>query len=316
MKIKFYGVRGSLPTPSRPGFETSKYGGNTTCLEAILDSGEEYIFDMGSGLAVLGDDLMSKGFGQGQGKAKIFLSHVHWDHIQGFPFFTPAYIGGNQLDLYGEAKAEKTLEETMAGQQEFPNFPVTLAQMRTYGAELNFHDLKEGESIENGAKISYMKVDHPDSCFSYKIEEKKQTFVFCTDNEHDGSYNDGKYEFGENDKRIVEWSKDADAMYYDAQYTPEEYDPSAFDLPGMSKKTWGHSTYEVGIDIALEAGVKRLFLGHHDIRHSDDTMDAITKRAQDYLDEKFSEGDYLVKPSVQFAKEGEEIDLEPVYFSV
>ena len=170
MEVKLYGVRGSIPTPSTQNFNTTKYGGNTTSLLVSLDNSDKYIFDAGSGIRNLGNELLATEFGKGKGSAKIFLSHVHWDHIQGFPFFVPAYIKGNKFDIYGEKKHQKTLEETLEGQQQYPNFPITLEQMREIGADMNFHDLNEGNAVENGALIKYMGVNHPDGC---RIQNEK-----------------------------------------------------------------------------------------------------------------------------------------------
>ncbi|MBU0667284.1 MAG: MBL fold metallo-hydrolase [Nanoarchaeota archaeon] len=308
MQIKLYGVRGSIPAPSTQNNKTNNYGGNTTCLEVKLDNNDEYILDMGSGLRQLGIDLLKTEFSKGKGHAKIFLSHVHWDHIQGFPFFKPAYIKGNRFDIYGERKMERSLEETLAGQQQYPNFPVTLNQMKTIGAEMNFHDLEEGETVENGAKTSYIRVNHPDGCFSYKIEEKGKKFIYCTDNEHDGQTINETYELGPTDKKIIEWTKNADLLYYDAQYTPEEYDPQQHGIKGFAKKGWGHSTYERGIDIALVAGVKKLILGHHEPEHDDKKIDEITAKANQYLSKQLEALEKEKKEQtikIIFAKEGE-----------
>lgn len=284
MEITFYGTRGSIPTPSERafGFSSDKYGGETTCVSIRSKEGDLYIIDAGSGIRRLGQQLLEQGF-TGNGDANLYFSHVHWDHIQGFPFFTPAFIKGNHFKLVGEKKAMTTLERTLEGQQQYPNFPITLEQMRNMGADLEFFEVTEGQEFKNGLQIGYVRLNHPDGVLCYKFDEGDRTFVFGTDTEHDGIIHpNGKYEFGVYDQRLIRWAEQADALVYDGQYTPEEYDPEAFNLPGMSKKTWGHSTYERGVDIAQAAGVKALVLTHHDPNHDDTKLDEIKARAEDY----------------------------------
>ncbi|MBU0536572.1 MAG: MBL fold metallo-hydrolase [Nanoarchaeota archaeon] len=303
MKAKFWGVRGSIPSPSTEGngFFTDKYGGNTSCLEVIANSGDEYIFDAGSGIRMLGNDLIKRGF-TGKGKAKVFLSHLHHDHIQGWPFFMQAYVPGNEFDIYSGARDGKTIEQVFKDMMADPTFPVSLDQMM---AKMNFKDIPKGDVVQNGVTVSYTETAHPNQCFSYKVQEKGEdqimrTLVYATDTEHDGN---GK--LGPNDKKMVEWAKGADVLIYDAQYTPEEYNPADFGLPGMSKKGWGHSTYEKAIQIALQAGVKEVVLFHHDPSHDDKKMDKINQLAQQYLSDKGAED----KLKVTVAYEGLEIQL-------
>lgn len=245
MKLKFYGTRGSLPAP---GAETVKYGGNTTCLEITTKQGEEYIFDAGSGIRQLGLDLMKKGVK----KAKLFVTHDHWDHIQGFPFFVPAYVPGNEIDIYSGDKevitdlktvqerqdgVAKNLEDKVAtnkdekenytksvfeGQQNRDRgyFPIEIKDM---AATLRYIDLAEDEVVENGFKISYKVLNHPQGVYCYKIEENGSKVVFATDYEHDGLQNNSN-EFGEYDKKLIDWAKDAEVLIIDGQYTPEEYE--------------------------------------------------------------------------------------------
>jgi phosphoribosyl 1,2-cyclic phosphodiesterase len=301
MKMKFWGTRGSIPSPSTEGFDTGKYGGNTSCLEVIAATGDEYIFDAGSGIRMLGNDLMKRGF-LGKGKAKIFLSHLHHDHTQGWMFFAPAYVPGNQIEIYSGTRDGSTIEDVFNEVMHDPTFPVTLDQMM---AKKEFKQIPPGGVVENGLRVSYTNTNHPNQCFSYKVEEKAadggvKTIVYATDNEHDGN---GK--LGENDRKMVSWAKGADVLVYDAQYTPEEYNPADFGLKGMSKKGWGHSTYEKAIQVALEAGVKHVVLFHHDPGHDDKKMDEINERAQQYLRQLGKESEL----KVSVAYEGMDITL-------
>jgi phosphoribosyl 1,2-cyclic phosphodiesterase len=291
MKIKYWGVRGSIPSPSINGFNTGKYGGNTSCIEITTDGKDTYILDAGTGIRLLGLDMMKRG-NIGKQKAKILLSHVHWDHIQGFPFFTPAFIPGNEYKLYGEKKDtkfksengdiidyKKSLEETLRGQQQYPNFPVTLEQM---ASKMSFYDLEEGKTLENGVTVSYTRLNHPNGVFSYKFEENEKKFVYATDTEHDPETNTNQ-DLGKQSKKVAEWAENAEILVYDGQYTPEEYNPKEFNKQGMPKIGWGHSTYAKGIDIALKANVKSLVLFHHDPLHDDRQLDEIQEKAFEYL---------------------------------
>jgi len=318
MEIKLYGVRGSIPTPAINDFDTRMYGGNTTCLEVIADSGDEYILDAGSGIRVLGNELMKKEFGKGQGKAKVLLSHIHWDHIHGWPFFVPAYIPGNEFEIYGGRKSDEKLEEALKEQgicsitqaafekqQSKYVFPIRLNQMPS---TIEFYDLDEGYTINNGLRVGYTELNHPDGVYSYKLEEKEKTFIYATDTEHDGEIKGEK--FGSMDKKLIKWIKGADILYYDGQYAPEEYNPEQYGLKGMPKIGWGHSTYEKGVEIAIEANVKTLVLGHHDPAHDDNYLDNLEKRAQTYMKEKLRElGRVESEIEVILAKEGMSLSL-------
>ena len=246
MQITFWGVRGSIPTP---GPATVQIGGNTSCVEvragkAIL------IFDGGTGLRLLGKKLQK----EMPLTAYMFFSHVHWDHIQGFPFFEPAFVPGNVFHLYGGNNVSRTLEETLAGQMDHPNFPVHLGTM---AAQMKFLDMAEGVPLDiddgEGGKVRVTSAagNHPQGVFAFRVEHKGKAIVYATDTEH--------YE-GRVDEKLVSLSQGASALIYDSQYTPEEY---------ASMKGWGHSTFEEGAKIAKLAGVQRLVLFHHDPTQSD-----------------------------------------------
>lgn len=255
--VRFWGVRGSIPVP---GPATARTGGNTSCVEVRAGS-ELIIFDAGTGLRRLGNALMD----ELPVVARMFFTHVHWDHIQGFPFFTPAFIKGNRFDLFGARKLSSTLAETLAGQMNFPNFPVSLAEM---GAQMNFHDLREGEAVACGdAVITNSQLNHPGGVFAYRVDFGGHSVVFATDTEHYSCV----------DSKLVALAEAADVLVYDAQYTPEEYrgtDEQA------ARTGWGHSTWEEGIKVADAARVRRLVLFHHDPDHDDDAIDHIEAQAR------------------------------------
>jgi phosphoribosyl 1,2-cyclic phosphodiesterase len=262
MKVKFWGVRGSIPTPSTAEFVTSRYGGNTTCL-SIRSPGQIVILDGGSGLRSLGLQLAK----EMPVKATFFFSHVHWDHIQGFPFFIPGFVPGNSFDLYGPninrqpGFVGSVLERALRAQQESLNFPVQLSDMP---AKMTFTDLEDGATVvlqgrDSKLVITSASLNHPGGCFGYRIEEHTsegiKTFVYATDTEH----------LARNNPKIQKLARGAQVLFYDAQYTEDEYHGKV----GMPRKGWGHSTWNRGIAEAREAGVGHLMLTHHDPLHDD-----------------------------------------------
>jgi phosphoribosyl 1,2-cyclic phosphodiesterase len=264
MHITFWGVRGSIPTP---GPNTVHFGGNTSCVEvragkAIL------IFDGGTGLRLLGKKLLR----EMPLTAHMFFSHVHWDHIQGFPFFEPAFVAGNEFHLYGGNNVSRTLEETLAGQMDHPNFPVHLTAM---GAKMTFRDLREGETVEvaDGAggvvRIKNASGNHPQGVYAFRVEHGGRVFVYATDTEH---YQDRI------DDKLLALARDAHVFVYDSQYTPEEYAGAAG--LGGPKKGWGHSTFEEGVRLAETAGARKLVLFHHDPTQSDAAVREKERRAK------------------------------------
>src|SRR5579862_9537532 len=208
MQITFWGVRGSIPTP---GPETVEIGGNTSCVE--LRAGNLLlVFDGGTGLRLLGKRLLK----EMPITAHVFFSHVHWDHIQGFPFFDPAFVPGNVIHLYGGNNVSRTLEETLAGQMDHPNFPVHLSDM---GAKMIFHDVVDDQPVEldagDGTKVVIRAApgNHPNGVWAYRVEHGDRSMVYATDTEH----------YAVVDARLVKLAKNARVLIYDAQYTPEEY---------------------------------------------------------------------------------------------
>ena len=255
MKIKYYGVRGSIPTP---GPDTVKYGGNTPCV-AIWNGDKLLILDGGTGLRVLGNELMDTPFGRGQGQGTFLFSHLHWDHIQGFPFFMPAYIPGNFFKLYGPSHVDLTLENAMKRQQQYLNFPVLMEDMPS---TFTFKELTEGQILDlDGMEVTNRRLNHPGGVFAYRISSQGKSIVYATDTEH----------YPAPDQKLLELADHADVLIYDATYTPEQY---------KDHVTWGHSTYEEGIKIVKAAHVKALHLFHYDPSLSDELIDDVIKRAR------------------------------------
>lgn len=260
MKVKFYGTRGSIPVTES---EYQVYGGNTSCV-AVCYKGGIGIFDAGTGIRNLGIDLFER---KTEKFENIFLafSHFHWDHIQGFPFFAPAFVKGNRFDLFGAHKLTATLSETLAGQMSYPNFPVSLTEM---AAQMNFHDLREGETVACGdAVITNAQLFHPDGVFGYRVEFGGHAVVVATDTEH----------YAVPDQKLLNLAEGADVLIYDAMYTPEEYAGGA---DSSARTGWGHSTWAEGVKVAREAGVRQLVLFHHDPNHDDGMIDHIEATAQ------------------------------------
>jgi phosphoribosyl 1,2-cyclic phosphodiesterase len=303
MKLKFWGTRGSIPTP---GKKTVKFGGNTSCV-SVEDDEELIIFDGGSGLRELGIDLMkNKQFKDGFTPLTmhIFFSHLHWDHIQGIPFFKPMFIKRNQINLYGEKKVRTCLENTLKGQQQYPNFPISIEEICINGATMNFTDMYPGQGVEINPYLHIFctKLSHPDGVFCYKItsydnpnsiaNKNTKSIVYATDTEHRNVL----------DPRLLKIALNADVLIYDAQYTPEEYSGQ---VGGIPKFDWGHSTYEFGVDTALEAGVKRLVLFHHDPEHDDEAVGQILTRARERVEKSKKSKDL----DVVAAYEGMTLDI-------
>jgi len=249
MRIKMWGVRGSIPTP---GPDTVEFGGNTSCYE-IRAGGAIIILDGGTGIRLLGQAILP----EMPFEAWMFFSHVHWDHIQGFPFFTPAFVRGNIIHLHGGLNVTRTLEETLAGQMDYPSFPVHLSEM---GATMTFRDLHEGEVVHVGPNrdvvVSNARGNHPNGVYAYRIDHDGKSVCYITDSEH----------YAIVDPKLLKLAQGVDVLIFDAMYTPEEYAGKA---GGGPKTGWGHATFAAGCELAHAAGAKQLVLHHHDPNQTD-----------------------------------------------
>jgi len=296
MKITFWGTRGSLPSPldavefrvkakrllmnarkvnfandtaidtyldSLPLPTAMTFGGNTPCVE-VTDEGEQLILDCGSGLAKLGKEMMDKGFKPGT-RLNILQTHTHWDHINGFPYFSPAYVEGTEIHIYG---VHPNLRKRFEDQMDTIHFPITIDEMK---ALVKFHQLEAGETFTLGRfTIANKALHHPGGSYSYRISAGGKTMVFATD----GEYKNDSDSYAE----YVEFYRGADALIFDAMY--------ATLAKTIEKENFGHSTAVIGINIALRAGVKTLFLYHHDPESNDSQIQEAYNAAARYLDEQ------------------------------
>ena len=303
MKIKFWGVRGSIPCP---GPRTVRYGGNTPCIELrVKGSDRLMIIDAGSGIRELGLHMMTRDLPKGPIKAELFLTHTHWDHIMGFPFFTPIYVPGTRLKVYGPVTYEdEPLEKVVGGQLTYRYFPVRQSEL---ASKIEYVDLKEQRlDLGDGILLVTKYLNHPVLCLGYRFEYEGKIFCTAFDTEpfrnvfsvspEDPSYDEtvameGEQAAKEENERICNFFRSADLLIYDAQYTQTEYEPS--------KLGWGHSPMEYAIAAASHSGVKRLALFHHEPVRKDEDLDALSGKI--CAESKDME--------VFFAKEGMEVEL-------
>ncbi len=254
MVVTYWGVHGTLPVP---GPRTLKRGGNTSCVSIEVGGEPLYIFDCGTGIKQLSDQIMASG--TQRFSAKIFISHTHWDHINTVPFFAPLYIRGNQVEIYGPYQGDLTIARAIAAQMEGVYFPVTI---REFGAHLVFRDLRE-ETLDFGTvKIETLLLKHPGSCLGYKVTCHGRSACYITDNElylPSDPRRDQRYL-----ERLTDFVRGTDVLITDTTYRDHEY---------PSKVDWGHSCVSEVADLAVRADVKRLHLFHHDPDQSDDDID-------------------------------------------
>ena len=268
IRVRFWGVRGSIPCP---GPDTVQYGGNTTCLELRFgDEDRLVIIDAGSGIRELGNYLVANDLKKGPINTSIFLSHTHWDHIMGLPFFTPIYIPGTTIAIHGPVTYEDdTLDRIIGDQLRYRYFPVRQSEL---AAKIEYHPLKEGErDLGGGLVVKTKYLNHPILDLGYRFEYQGKVFVTVFDTEpfrnvfatdpHAADYDaeaaaEGEQAAQEENEKILRFAEGADLLVYDAQYTQSEYDDG--------KVGWGHSSYEHAINSAHKAEVKQLALIHHD----------------------------------------------------
>lgn len=292
MRITFYGTRGSIPTP---GEKTLKYGGNTPCVEIRADD-TLIILDAGSGIRELGLKLMEE-FSTTPIKGHLFITHTHWDHIQGLPFFLPMMDKNNQFDVYGCSGFENNLENRLKLQMETDYFPIG---MNDFHAAIQFHNLKGPDiAINNAIRVDYIYMNHPGLTLGYRITHKGRSVVFATDNEPYSSLtrsiNDESQKLiTELDAQFIKFIKDTDLLIADGQYTAEEY---------TTKVGWGHCSIDAAIELSDKANVKRCAIFHHDPMHTDDFLDDLATQYTATIKSKNSPIDFF------FAEEGRSIKL-------
>lgn len=254
--VRFWGVRGSL-AGGGPGL--ARFGGHTSCVE-IRVGDELIILDAGTGLHDLGRSISQPT------RTTLLISHFHWDHIQGFPFFGPLYEEGNRLVIYGPGEGAVGVEAALRRQMQPPHFPVPLGELQ---ADLVFRSIRPGDEIEVGpARIQSIALNHPDGCLGYRVCVDNVCVVFATDTEQPAS--------GGLDPSLVSFARNADLLICDAQYTDDEYHGHS----GPARKGWGHSTFTEACRIAAAAGAHQLALFHHDPVHDDDFIDKLVAESR------------------------------------
>lgn len=266
MRVQFWGTRGSIATP---GPQTVRHGGNTSCVEVRTQRGTLLVLDAGTGLRSLGDALMAEGSAARRGH--ILIGHTHWDHIQGFPFFAPLFVRGNEWDVYAPRGFGPSLRETLAGQMQYTYFPVSLDAL---GATIRYHDLVEGSFTIDDVRVTACYLNHPALTLGYRLDADGVALVYATDHEcHSRAAALPGPPLGRvlqpahpGDRRHSHFIAGADLLIHDTQYTAAEY---------PSRVGWGHSTLEYVVDMAVASGVKQLALFHHDPRRDDAGVDAL-----------------------------------------
>lgn len=267
MRVTFRGTRGSIAVP---GPDTVKYGGNTTCVEVRGDRGDVLIFDAGTGIRSLGMELAA----DGPSTCHLFISHTHWDHIQGAPFFAPMFIPGYKLFIYGPPDPVNMtgIESVLAKQLEYPHFPVRVSEL---AADISYKTLTDGQTVDLGfATVTTRLTNHPAMNLGFKVTCDGRTVFFTGDHEpyfniyepSDSAYDEYQTIVDERNKAMEEFVKGVDVLIVDAQYTEEEY---------LTKQGWGHSTFDRALEMARRAGAVKTYLTHHEITRSDADLDRL-----------------------------------------
>ena len=265
--VRFWGTRGSIPTP---GKETRRYGGNTSCYEVRIDD-TLFICDGGTGLRDLGMELLQRYAGPVE--AHMFFSHTHWDHIQGFPFFSPAYVQNSRLYVYDVEPEDRRIHRLLHGQMRAEYFPVDFTDL---GAAIVSRDLHSGEIIE-GVQVRFTEQVHPGRSFGFSFLKGGCKVVYGTDNELDQLLLNRDQSLRDRDAvrrlpdALVEFVADADLLIADGQYSDDEY---------LQKAGWGHPRANTAVDLAVQARVKQLAITHHDPMHSDTLVERLVSDAR------------------------------------
>ncbi len=295
MRFTFWGVRGSIPVP---GSHTVRYGGNTTCIEVRTDSNDLIILDAGTGIFQLAQRLQA----EMPLEAHLFISHTHWDHIQGLPFFTPLFVPGNTVRIYGGADPHsgRSIRDVLARQMEYAFFPVSESELQ---ARIEYTTLQEGQAVQVGsARIDTLRTGHPVLNFAYRIECSGKRLVFTGDHEwpwhtcapDDPGWAEAQAQVAAQREAMIAFFAGADALIIDSAYTPDEY---------PKRQGWGHGTFDSSIAAAREAGVKQVWLTHHEPTRSDDRLEALFQEAMERTG--VSDGD----PLFFLAREGETVEV-------
>jgi phosphoribosyl 1,2-cyclic phosphodiesterase len=294
MLVRFWGTRGSIPAP---GPSTARYGGNTSCVELQIGDGSVIILDCGTGVRELGLKLLKSQ--STFERIYLLIGHTHWDHIQGFPFFIPAYEPQTTIHVYGSPGQGRPLEKVLSGQMDSDYFPVSLGDTE---ATLHFHEFK-GRPFEIGAAtVNAMYMNHPGMTLGYRVSFGGKSFVYATDNEpyrhtleHLGERGEEGRDFGRRlDSEFVRFIAGADLYIGEAQYTDAEY---------PKRIGWGHSSISATVNVALEAQVRALAFFHHDPLHDDDAVAAMARTALELVRDRGSTMQCFA------AREGEVLEL-------
>ena len=289
MHVRFWGTRGSI---AKPGPNTIRYGGNTSCVEVRSASGTLVVIDCGTGAHALGKMLMETEKRPLQGH--MLISHTHWDHIQGWPFFAPLFVPGNEWDIYAPHGLAETVEETLSGQMQYTYFPVLLEQL---SATIRYHEVVEGTFTIGDIKVKTQYLNHPALTLGYRLEADGASVVYACDHEpYSRQMASGLGEPNRQDRWHAHFLAGADLLIHDAQYTTGEY---------QEKIGWGHSTAEYAVEIGRVAGVKAVALTHHDPLRDDDGIDDLIERI------RASTAGKPGAPDVFAAAEGPVLQLEP-----
>jgi phosphoribosyl 1,2-cyclic phosphodiesterase len=295
MKIKFWGVRGSIPVP---GPRTAKYGGNTTCIEVRAGEKELIILDAGTGIFPLAQSLL----GEMPLTANVFITHSHWDHIQGLPFFIPIFVPGNRLLFHGahDFVSGRGVEQVLDVQLQYSFFPVREAEMK---ANIEYFQLSPGQTTQVGsARVTPVLLNHPVINFGYRIDANGKSVFFTGDHEpyfniydpSDESFQEYQDIIEEKEQAILDAIKGVDVLIADTPYTTAEY---------PSKRGWGHGHYGFSFDLAKRAGAKILYCTHHEPTRSDDELEREFEKALAHYPRQGTTLD------CRLAREGEEIEL-------